>query len=110
MRDFLQNPEVYLRHLVEGRAVACAETRGMPPFQSLYMRGAAFIVASIAFQWIGMTYVFGRNYGAAENDFGSSMLVSGVVTNGSLALLVIGIGIILISLWHQVARNRDTMG
>jgi hypothetical protein len=82
----------------------------MPPFQSLYMRGTAFIVASIAFQWIGLTYVLGRNYAAAENDYGSTLLVSEVVSSGSMALLVIGIGIILISLWHQVARNRDTMG
>ena len=74
------------------------------------MRGAAFIVASLAFQWIGMTYLIGQSDGSPGNDYGGALLISGVVSSASTSLLVIGIGIILISLWHQVARHRDTMG
>lgn len=56
----------------------------MTDFSSLYLRGAAFIVASIVVQWIGSTYVAGRmsTFAGDDRDFGGGFAVFGAVSSG----------------------------
>ncbi len=83
----------------------------MTDFSSLYVRGAAFIVASIVVQWIGSTYLAGRMSTTGEDgDFGSGFAVFGAVSSAWIALLAIGIGITLIACWHQVDSARNLRG
>lgn len=84
----------------------------MTDFSSLYLRGAALIVASIVVQWFGSTYLAVRMSAAGEEDrdFGSGFAVFGAVSSAWIALLAIGIGIILIACWHQVDSARNLRG
>jgi hypothetical protein len=84
----------------------------MTDFSSLYIRGAALIVASMVVQWFGSTYLASRMYSTPDEgrDFGSGFAVFGAVSSAWVALLAIGIGIILIACWHQVDSARNLRG
>ena len=66
----------------------------MTNFNSLYVRGAALILASMAVQWLSTSLLFGMP------------TLSGSFAMLGFALAAIGVGIILVGCWHQVDSTR----
>ena len=70
------------------------------------MRGAAFILLGIAIQWITATQSIGRPMvGVVGDGMLRNALIAGIASILSVVSLVIGVAIVLISLWHHIGSK-----